>query len=207
MTLQSIIASTVMLFSLSALGAEKSEVAESSVRVECHGQLRHGLVAIGGETTGTTIKFDGTTWELQFKDAEGRAFAESHHKKAVTVSGSLRRVKGVAVPVRWIVDVERYSDRDAGVQKDGATARINGIVRPGSGAYSGPGAATIEADNIAWQLDTSADSALKAKIESAASKLVAAHGTFDSVRTGNSPAVLMLRVTKIEPASEPTPKK
>ena len=48
---------------------------EPSVSVKCCGRLRHGVVAIGGETTGTTITFNRTVWELQLPDDAAREFA------------------------------------------------------------------------------------------------------------------------------------
>lgn len=113
---------------LNAAVAQETPAQGAPIRVECHGQLRDGVVAIGGETTGTTLRFLGITWELQFPDREGQTFAQTHDKQPVTVSGTLRRVAGLARPARWIVDVERYAPRDPAQRKEGATTTLSGTL-------------------------------------------------------------------------------
>jgi hypothetical protein len=104
--------------------AQEPKAAAKLNRVECHGQLRDGIVAIGGETTGTTLRFQKVTWELQFKDGEGKAFAQSHNKQPVSITGTLRRVAGVERKERWIVDVERFAKRDPDQIKEGASITL-----------------------------------------------------------------------------------
>lgn len=80
--------------------------ADESISVTVVGTLRTGIVAIGGETTGSTITARGVTWELDFgKNAELRKAAEKLDGKKVTVSGTLERRAGVEVKERWIVTV------------------------------------------------------------------------------------------------------
>ena len=62
--------------STSAAEPQATRQSEPSIRVECHGKLRYGVVAIGGETTGTTITFDGMTWELKLPDEAVTALNE-----------------------------------------------------------------------------------------------------------------------------------
>ncbi|MDZ4684020.1 MAG: hypothetical protein SH850_02955 [Planctomycetaceae bacterium] len=108
--------------------AQEPKAVDKLIRVECHGQLRDGIVAVGGETTGTTLRFRGITWELQFQDADGRAFAQAHHKQLVRVSGSLRRVAGVERPARWIVEVAQYAESDPAQKNEGASLIQTGTI-------------------------------------------------------------------------------
>jgi hypothetical protein len=91
-----------------ALAADQGQerTADESITVTVIGTLRTGIVAIGGETTGTTITANGITWELDFgKNAELRKAAEMLDGKKVVVEGSLERRAGVEIPQRWIVTV------------------------------------------------------------------------------------------------------
>lgn len=77
-----------------------------SITVTVVGTLRTGIVAIGGETTGTTITAKGISWELDLgKNAEVRASAEKLDGKPVTVTGTLERRAGTEIRERWIVTV------------------------------------------------------------------------------------------------------
>jgi hypothetical protein len=96
---------TVILICAAMLSAG-SGPAEESITATVVGTLRTGIVAIGGETTGTTITAKGIKWELDFgKNADLRATAEKLDGKLVTVSGKLERRQGVETKERWIVTV------------------------------------------------------------------------------------------------------
>lgn len=89
-----------------AMLAADSAPAEESITVTVVGTLHAGLVAIGGETTGTTITAKGIKWELDFgQNDELRAVAENLNSKLATVNGTLERRPGVEVKERWIVKV------------------------------------------------------------------------------------------------------
>ncbi|MDX1967074.1 MAG: hypothetical protein SFV23_07890 [Planctomycetaceae bacterium] len=118
----------VWLLLMGVIIAQEPKADDKLIRVECQGQLRDGIVAVGGETTGTTLRFRGITWELQFKDADGKAFAQSHHKQPVSVIGSLRRVGGVERPARWIVEVAKYAESDPTQKKEGANITQTGTL-------------------------------------------------------------------------------
>lgn len=76
------------------------------IKVEVKGILKAGLVAIGGETTGTTITARGATWELDFgKKEDLRKLAERLDGKPVIVTGTLEVRKGVEIRQRQIVTV------------------------------------------------------------------------------------------------------
>ena len=96
------------------LNQEKNAV-KDSIRVEVTGKLTHGIVAIGGETTGSTITANGITWELFYgPNLELNQAADRLNGKQVRVTGSLERRQGVEVRVRWIVTVERLEETGAG---------------------------------------------------------------------------------------------
>jgi hypothetical protein len=89
-----------------AMLADDSAPADESITVTVVGTLRTGIVAIGGETTGTTITAKGIKWELDFgKNAELHTAAEKLNGKVVTVSGTLVRHAGVEIKERWIMTV------------------------------------------------------------------------------------------------------
>jgi hypothetical protein len=76
------------------------------IKVEIRGTLRSGMMAIGGETTGTVITARGATWELDLKGvAQGRQKAESLDGRAVLVKGALEIRPGVERRERAIVTV------------------------------------------------------------------------------------------------------
>jgi len=76
------------------------------IKVEIKGKLATGIVAIGGETTGTTITAQGATWDLDLgKDESLHRLAEQLNGKMVQVTGTARVVKGVERGPRTIVSV------------------------------------------------------------------------------------------------------
>ncbi len=87
-------------------GLAKGKIIEVRVR----GTLKHGIFAIGGETTGTTIRFGKTTWELDLRNEKTVGSAvESLNGKPVVVTGSLRTQKGVEIAKRTILNVKSIS--------------------------------------------------------------------------------------------------
>lgn len=80
--------------------------ADEGISVTVVGILRTGIVAIGGETTGTTITAKGVTLELDLgKNADLRQIVKKLDGKKVTVRGTLERRPSVEVKERWIVTV------------------------------------------------------------------------------------------------------
>jgi hypothetical protein len=80
---------------------------EDSIDVVVRGTLRTGIMAIGGETTGTTVTARGATWELDLRGRpEWKARAESLHGRRVVVTGSLEVRPGVERRLRSIVTVK-----------------------------------------------------------------------------------------------------
>ncbi|MFM7111698.1 MAG: hypothetical protein ACKO26_11190 [Planctomycetota bacterium] len=75
-------------------------------KMEFTGKLATGIFAAGGETTGTILRAEKTTYELDFgKQKELRKKAESLNGKNVTVTGTLNIRKGVEVAERRIISV------------------------------------------------------------------------------------------------------
>ena len=87
------------------LAAEEKE--ESYIQVEIKGTLETGIVAIGGETTGTIIKVGKVTWELDLGGNQDLIeLAGKLNKQPVIVTGRYQQKAGVEIPVRHIVTVK-----------------------------------------------------------------------------------------------------
>ena len=81
--------------------------ADESIEVVVRGTLRTGMMAIGGETTGTTVTASGATWELDLGgNPKWKAQAESLGGKRVVVTGTLAVRPGVERRQRWILTVK-----------------------------------------------------------------------------------------------------
>jgi hypothetical protein len=106
-----------------AAGAPPSDHGES-IEVRVRGTVRGGLMAIGGETTGTTIRARGVTWELDFGANEAmRAKAEALDGKTALVTGSLEARAGVESKNRWIVTVETIEAAESAAPKPPAAKK------------------------------------------------------------------------------------
>jgi hypothetical protein len=145
----------------------QQEPKEPSVSVVCHGRLRDGVIAIGSETTGTTITFNRVTWELQLPDDASRALAARYHKASVVVTGTLRRVVGIENAVRWIVDVDKLTARDSRhAVEEGANVTLRGTLRAALSQTSDTANLSVRADDQIWRLDFAADRDAQATAES-----------------------------------------
>jgi len=190
----------LLVVSVVVCGTEPAQPSESSMHVECHGQLRHGVVAIGSETTGTTIRFNGIVWELKLNDDDTRAWAEAHHKQPVPVTASLRRVAGVEVPVRWIVDVKRLVERDASKHQEKTNVTVLGTLKAKEKTSNSVGTTVIEADGISWPLDLRADTVLQAKAESLVHKPAVLKGQIESHSKTDPLSKMIFRVSDLDAA-------
>lgn len=83
------------------------------VRVAIEGRLEAGVVAIGGETTGTLIHADGMTFELAFKDALLQTQTDRLNGQPVLVTGRLTTKQGIETGQRWIIETDWISPSDA----------------------------------------------------------------------------------------------
>jgi hypothetical protein len=182
------------------------DAAVVGMRVECRGQLRHGVVSVGGETTGTTITFEKMTWELKLPDAATRTFAERHNKEPVYVTGTLRFLAGVETRGRWILDVEKLTESDPQKDKEGASAKVQGkliVKEPTSGK---PLECEIAASGITLPLNLSDDVGLPARAQSAANQVVVVNGTLERVANPGGPLRMRLLVRKLDLFSSDTTK-
>lgn len=80
---------------------------DDSIEVVVRGTLRTGIMAVGGETTGTTVTARGATWELDLRGKpELLARAEALAGRRVVVTGSLEVRPGVERRRRHILTVK-----------------------------------------------------------------------------------------------------
>jgi hypothetical protein len=77
---------------------------DDSIEVVVTGTLRTGIMAIGGETTGTTITARGATWDVDVRGEAALARrAEALSGKRAVVRGTLELRRGVERPQRYIL--------------------------------------------------------------------------------------------------------
>ena len=80
---------------------------DKTLEFKVFGILKHGVVAIGGETTGTMIRFGQTTWELDLRRKKTfDSVAEKLNSKRVVVTGSLSIKQGIETGNRTILTVD-----------------------------------------------------------------------------------------------------
>ncbi len=159
-----------------------------SVSVLCQGRLRHGVMAIGGETTGTTITFHRVTWELKLPDKASGDFAERNHKKPVVVTGTLRKVAATESRVRWIVDVTRITELDPrDTPKDSARITIQGTLRAALSQTGDTPELSVNTANQKWKLDIAANPVVKSVAESLIGQTVLITGTLPPREKNSSP--------------------
>lgn len=154
---------------------------DPSVSVECRGRLRHGVVAIGGETTGTTITFNRMVWELQLHDDAARQFAKEHHKEPVVVTGTLQKIGSTEVKVRWIIDVKKLSERDVTKDEEGARLTMQGTLHAADPRRDDYPWMTIDSDGEIWPIDVASDAKLQVKAESLVGQPVLLSGNLERV--------------------------
>ncbi len=119
---------------------------DSYVKVEVKGKLTTGVMAIGGETTGTLIKAGNIQWELDLsKKPKLAAKAKMLNGKTVYVTGKLQRKSGVEIRQRWIVHVETLSTEKPGGGDQAKSEYLNAkgqlkhtlVLREAQGGFAG----------------------------------------------------------------------
>src|SRR2546422_8313706 len=96
----------IAMLPAAASAGDPQKQGDSYIKVEVKGKLTTGIIAIGGETTGTTIATPGGTLELDLgKNKDLRTTAEKLNGKAAIATGTLTIRRGVEVPLRFIVTV------------------------------------------------------------------------------------------------------
>ncbi len=175
---------------------------EPSISVQCCGRLRHGVVAIGGETTGTTITFQRMVWELQLPDDTAQDFAEANNKEFVNVTGTLRRIAGTEVKDRWIVDVKTLSKRDATKDKEGTQLTIHGALRATEPHSGHSPTLTIDADGQIWPIDLTSEVRRLVKIESLVGQQVLLSGSLEQSDEEDSDEPVFIRVKTVKQSAK-----
>ena len=88
----------------------KELAAGQTLEVFVTGAVESGIVAPGGETTGTVIHFQNKTWELNLSsDPKMIAEVAANQGSEFIVSGSVSQRPGVKVKTRTILNVQSYS--------------------------------------------------------------------------------------------------
>ena len=110
------------------------EKTDETTAHEFRGTLRTGIMAIGGETTGTIISVKGgKTYELEFRtNPKLRDLVEKLNKKEAVVKGTLRVKQGIEISERRIIDVTELQPADAqhdDVTKEGTSSPERPIVK------------------------------------------------------------------------------
>jgi hypothetical protein len=98
------VSGTRRILTITRLEPDTSQARRQSIDVTLRGTLKSGVMAIGAETTGTTITSGAVTWELALKGAQ-RETARKLDGRKVSVSGRLERRAGVEIESRFIVRV------------------------------------------------------------------------------------------------------
>ena len=80
------------------------------VEVKIKGKMTHGIMVIGGETTGTVITARKTTWELDVSAPGLRKRAAELNGKTVVVTGAFRQKAGVEIAKRTILVVRTLEE-------------------------------------------------------------------------------------------------
>src|SRR4051812_18917218 len=90
---------------LGAALAMAAPPASAPAEITFTGKISTGMMAIGGETTGTVISDGKTTYELDIRDNVMKRKAQELSGKNVTVKGTLTVKEGIEVGQRRIIVV------------------------------------------------------------------------------------------------------
>ena len=89
----------------------KNNANKQVIYVEASGKLEHGVLAIGGETTGTVVTSGRITLEVDLsRQQELIARAEELSGKFAMVTGKLELRKGVEIPRRLVVVAQKINE-------------------------------------------------------------------------------------------------
>lgn len=152
--LLSVVCTICVSLSITAATQADDEGSFDYMNVEINGDLRTGLVAIGGETTGSDITAKGWRFELDYPNDDMAALADRLARtKHAQVLGTFRLVKGVELPDRWVLDVKkiRATPRD---MKPSIKVAIYGAFHADD-VIAEKRHDTISTRGIKWQIDLS----------------------------------------------------
>ena len=200
-----------------AAQADQVEI-KPGVEVEFCGKMRHGVMTIGAECTGTTIAVERTIWEIQLLTDEQKQFSQDHHKQIVVVTGKLRKVAGIETKDRWVIDAEKLIKADKDQVKQGIKLTVLGTLqsstakpndKPTDGSAAGQ-AATMKIDSagMIWPIQLSDDAKLKATADSLMGKLVQLTGTLKpaTAQKPDSPAMIQVNAIQVPAKEKAAPK-
>ncbi len=188
----------VLFSALPASAAEKD--ADQYIKVEVTGNLKTGLVAIGGETTGTVIATGGISWEVQ----PGQTDVENLDGKMVTVTGTFAMKPAVELRRPRSI-VTATSIKAAGADaKEGAKVEIKGKLATGVNTPPTPTGITITASGATWELELGKDKELQAVAEKNNGKVVVAAGTLEAKKPTSAPPRprMIVTVTSLKPVEK-----
>jgi hypothetical protein len=122
-----------------------AEFEDDFVQVTVKGKLKTGVMAIGGETTGTLISSGNIHWELDCsKNKDALSQLEKLEGKKVYVTGRLELKRGVEIRQRWIVHVEylgteppQPSEKKSAFLNDDGHLRHALVIRDAQGGFAG----------------------------------------------------------------------
>jgi len=186
---------TVCTFAVAAEPPEKQ-----SVSAECCGRLRHGIVTIGGETTGTTITFNRIVWELQLHDDAARDFAKKHHSEHIVVTGQLRKVVGTETMPRWIIDVNSMTKVDPTKVDEGSKLTIRGTLRATPASTKDASEIIVDVDDKTWPIDISSDAKLRANAKSLVGESIVAKCHVERTDEEDPASPIIIRVKTVQQA-------
>lgn len=87
-----------------SIDGKPSQTAEEAIHVTVTGTIETGIMAIGGESTGTVIRANGMTLEVDSQgNAELQQAMERQTGQRVELKGELTKKKGVEIRERWII--------------------------------------------------------------------------------------------------------
>ena len=184
---------------LNPLPVEQKKVSTPAIDIVIQGTLRQGVLAIGAETTGTTITANGMTWDLELPPAL-KTFADTHHKQTVKASGRLKKVKGTEVPDRWILSAMSIRTVESVKDKKGSVdVTFRGKLRTGILAIGGETTGVeLTDDGVTWELDLSHAKNLQQKTTDLHKTTVIAKGRLRKVKGIERPDRFVIRVSGLE---------
>ena len=174
--------------------------AKPSVSAECCGRLRHGIVTIGGETTGTTITFNRIVWELQLNDDAARNFAKKHHSQQIVVTGQLRKVVGTETMPRWIIDVNSMTKVDPTKVNEGSKLTILGTLRTTDPSKNDGTEMMVDVEDKTWPIDISSDAKLRANAKSLVGESIVAKCHVERTDEEDSTSPIIIHVNTVQQA-------
>ncbi|HEY0982504.1 MULTISPECIES: hypothetical protein [unclassified Schlesneria] len=174
-----------------AAGRVSLYATESIAEVICHGKLRCGMVAVGGETTGTNLSLGGFSWELLISDPQLKDFAEANHHKLVTATGTLQYLNTPERPGRWVVSVNSLTARDPKIKEDAVAITVRGTVEKTKSTLK------LKTDDFTLTITPPDNAKLLKKLDSLESRTVILKGQVDLPKSRSTAKTLKITPTEV----------